>query len=108
MPSEGSDKPTPWNSVFENLEKLKAEGRLIYVPLMHGFFFRRLYYLRGFTNLMRDFIAKPPYLYDLIERLIEYILNLVNILLKFSKIDVIYFWRRFGDTNQNAHKPNGI
>ena len=82
LPSEGSDKLAPWNTIFENLGKLKAENKLVQASLMHGFFFQRLYYLRGFTNLMKDFIVRPPQIYDLIEELTEYILDLVNNLSK--------------------------
>ena len=106
LPSEGSDKLTPWNTVFENLEKLKAENKLVQASLMHGFFFQRLYYLRGFTNLMKDFIVRPPQIYDLIEELTEYILDLVNNLLKFGKIDIIHFGDDLGTQTRMPISPS--
>ncbi len=105
LPSEGSDKLTPWNTIFENLEKLKAENNLVRISLMHGFFFQRLYYLRGFTNLMKDFLTRPSQIYDLIEKLTEYILDLVKILLKFGKIDVIYFGDDLGTQTRMPISP---
>lgn len=62
LPAEGSDEITPWNMIYENLDRMKLEGSLIHASLMHGFFFQRLYYLRGFTNLMKDFVLKPSYI----------------------------------------------
>jgi len=81
----------PWSKVFKELDKARTRGDLIVAYMPHGFFFQRLYYLRGFTNLLRDFIQKPPQTYELIEALTEYNLKLVEILLKSGRIDVIAF-----------------
>ena len=40
--------------------------------LKHGFMFQRLYYLRGFENLMLDFIEEPPQLHKLIDMVLSY------------------------------------
>lgn len=105
LPAEGSDKITPWNMIYENLDRMKSEGSLIHASLMHGFFFQRLYYLRGFRNLMKDFVLKPPHIYDLIEGLTEYILNLVKNLLKWGKIDVVYFGDDLGTQTRMPTSP---
>jgi hypothetical protein len=105
LPSEGSDKITPWNIIYENLDRMKNEGTLIYTSLMHGFFFQRLYYLRGFMNLMKDFIHKPSQIYDLTDKLKEYTLNLVKNLLKWGKIDVIYFGDDLGTQTRMPISP---
>lgn len=90
LPSEGSDKLTPWSAISEGIERLRAGGGLVQVSLMHGLLFQRLYYLRGFVNLMRDFVERSPQIYELIDRLTEYILGLVDRLLQCGPIDVIY------------------
>jgi len=105
LPAEGSDKITPWNVIYERLDKMRVEGNLIRVSLMHGFFFQRLYYLRGFTNLMRDFIQKPPQIYELIEKLTEYILKLVDNLLKWGEIDVLHFGDDLGTQTRMPISP---
>jgi hypothetical protein len=105
LPAEGSDKITPWSTVYESLDRMKNEGSLIHISLMHGFFFQRLYYLRGFINLMRDFIHKPPQIYDLVEKLTEYILSLVKNLLKWGRIDVIYFGDDLGTQTRMPISP---
>lgn len=106
LPAEGSDKVIPWSRISEDIEKMKAEGSLVRVSLMHGLFFQRLYYLRGFTNLMRDFIQRPPQLYDLIESLTEYILELVNRLLKCGRIDVVYIGDDLGTQTRMPISPS--
>jgi len=50
----------PWNKIYDNLEKSYKSGSLVIALMPHVFFFQRLYYLRGYTNLLKDFIKKPP------------------------------------------------
>lgn len=50
--------------------------------LPHGFMFQRLYYLRGFENLMMDFAEKPPELQMLIDKVLEHNLAVVQNRLK--------------------------
>jgi len=57
-PGPGEDlfgpRPDP-EEVRRELERAKAGGEVAQLgPLPHGFFFQRLYYLRGFENLMMD------------------------------------------------------
>jgi len=105
LPSEGSDKITPWSTISENIKRLKAEGSLVQVSLMHGLLFQRLYYLRGFVNLMRDFMERPPQIYELIDRLTEYILALIDRLLQCGPIDVIYIGDDLGTQTRMPISP---
>lgn len=89
LPTEGGP-PISWNSIEESVKKAKEIGALVVVGMPHGFFFQRLYYLRGFTNLMIDFIKEPPQLWELIEILTEYNLELVKRILKLG-VDMITF-----------------
>jgi len=108
LPSEGSDKFTPWSKISEDVEKMRSRGDLVRVSLMHGFFFQRLYYLRGFINLMRDFMQRPPQLYELIDRLTEYILNLVDKLLNCGRIDVVYVGDDLGTQTRMPISPSAF
>jgi len=51
--------PRPdWEELRRSFERARAEGGIAGAgPLPHGFFFMRLYYLRGFENLMLDMAA---------------------------------------------------
>lgn len=105
VPVEGAEKPIPWNAIFSGLDKARAEGNLIVAGMPHGFFFQRLYYLRGFTNLMKDFIQKPPQIYKLIERLTEFNLKLVDKFLESGKIDVFNFGDDLGTQTRMPISP---
>jgi hypothetical protein len=105
LPSEGSSVLTPWDTISKIIEELRSEGRLVRVSLMHGLFFQRLYYLRGFVNLMRDFVQRPPQIYELIERLTNYILSLIDNLLKLGQIDVVYIGDDLGTQTRMPISP---
>ncbi len=105
VPIEGAEKPIHWDVVFSSLDKARSEGNLVIASMPHGFFFQRLYYLRGFTNLMKDFIQKPPQIYELIERLTEFNLKLVDKFLSFGRIDVFYFGDDLGTQTRMPISP---
>ncbi|MEM4168591.1 MAG: hypothetical protein QXY99_00735, partial [Thermoproteota archaeon] len=48
--------PQPWEEIEASVKSAKKRGDVAAVGFPHGFFFMRLYYLRGFTNFMRDII----------------------------------------------------
>lgn len=50
--------------------------------LPHGFMFMRLYYLRGFEELMLDFAEEPPELQILIDKVLKYNLKEMDVLLE--------------------------
>ena len=105
VPVEGAEKPVPWNVVFSSLDKARSEGNLVIAGMPHGFFFQRLYYLRGFTNLMKDFIQKPPQIYELIGRLTEFNLKLLDKFLSSGRIDVFYFGDDLGTQTRMPISP---
>jgi len=102
---EGAEGFIPWDILLEALDKARAKGDLVVASMPHGFFFQRLYYLRGFVNLMRDFILKPSEIYELIEMLTEYNLRLVEIFLKSGKVDVFYFGDDLGTQDRMPISP---
>jgi len=79
----------PWGYVWENVaEGMDAYVKVHNVPtradvhklkapevhdgMPHGFMFMRLYYLRGFEELMLDFAEEPPELQRLIDIVLDY------------------------------------
>jgi hypothetical protein len=77
IPQEGS--PTvPWSAIEESVERAREVGGLVEISMGHGLFFQRLYYLRGFKNLLRDFVLKPPQIYELIEALESFYMELAR------------------------------
>ncbi|MEM3547198.1 MAG: uroporphyrinogen decarboxylase family protein [Candidatus Bathyarchaeia archaeon] len=104
LPVEGGGL-VPWNQVYEGLERAREADEPLIGGMPHGFFFQRLYYLRGFTNLMEDFIRKPTQLYELIDMLTEYNLALVRRLLAFRNLDVISFGDDLGMQDRMPISP---
>ena len=63
----------PWDEVRRGMEDAKRRGDVAGGGgLQHGFFFMRLYYLRGFENLMIDFATDDARLHELIAILQAY------------------------------------
>lgn len=79
-----------WDSIEENIEKARSVDDIVVGNMPHGFFFQRLYYLRGFKNLMIDFVKNTSQLEKLIEMLTEYNLSLVERFVKL-KVDMVSF-----------------
>jgi hypothetical protein len=75
---EGWGPPTDWEGLARAHGEARAAGRLAVSGLPHGSVFMRLYYLRGFENLMLDFATGEPRLERLIEAVLDYNLRLVR------------------------------
>jgi len=67
-----------WEEVRKRLEEAKRKGRLAVGGLFHGFMYMRLYYLRGFENLMMDIATDDPRLPRLIGMVLEHNMRLIN------------------------------
>jgi len=79
LPREGSPpSPGDFRKALKRIQKNKSEGRLVIGGCPHGFMFQRLYYLRGFSNLMKDFVTEPPELKFLIDMVVNYNLKLIR------------------------------
>lgn len=66
-PSHQLDRgPVDWEQIRRNTVAAKAAGHLTAGNLAHGFLLMRMYYLRGFENLMLDFALEDPRLDELI------------------------------------------
>ena len=69
--------PRDWDKVKRSLEQAKARGDLAAAsPLEHGFMYMRLFYLRGFENLMIDLATDDPVGLRYIDRRLEVLLEI--------------------------------
>ena len=67
-PATQADRgPADWEQRRRDLERARQEGRLTSGGVAHGFLFMRLWYLRGFEDLMGDIATDDPRLPRLIE-----------------------------------------
>jgi hypothetical protein len=65
---DGYFGPRDWGIIEASIKHIKASGQLPSEwALEHGFFFMRLYYLRGFENLLVDLALGEPRLLELIK-----------------------------------------
>ena len=64
--------PVDWDTVREQMRLRTERGELRMAGTEHGFLFLRLYYLRGFENLMVDMATEEPRLDRLIEMITQY------------------------------------
>ncbi len=59
--------PINWQGVAEGFKNTKDAGGLAVGVLSHGFMYMRLFYLRGFENLMLDIATRDERLFKLID-----------------------------------------
>jgi len=89
---QGDRGPADWPAARERIARARKEGRLTSGGVPHGFLFMRLYYLRGFNNLMLDFASDEPRLHELIRMLVDHNRTIVRQWLDMG-VDMV----RFGD-----------
>lgn len=90
MPNPETHKPlgpVDWQAERERLQRAAEQGELRMAGTEHGFLFLRLYYLRGFENLMLDMAMDEPRLQQLIDTITDYTLFQVRRYLEYG-IDV--------------------
>jgi hypothetical protein len=74
---ETPEERPDWRRLADDYAAATRGGRLARASLPHGLMYMRLYYLRGFENLMVDFAERAPRLQTLIDVVAEYNLDLV-------------------------------
>ena len=104
FPREGLPPHPTFDEARAQIMKAKARGRLAAGSSAHGFLFQRLYYLRGFRNLMLDFVRKPPELQVLIDMVVDYNMKIVNKWLEFG-VDLIGFGDDLGTQTRLTINP---
>jgi uroporphyrinogen decarboxylase len=75
---DGWTEPPDWDAVEREFADAKARGSLATGCLPHGFMYMRLWYLRGFENLMVDFATDEPMLERLIALVLDHNMKLVR------------------------------
>ena len=78
--------PVPTREAVHSLKAPEVD-----IGLPHGFMYLRLADLRGFEELMIDFAEEPPELDMLIDIVLEYNLRQLDIILKNTSSQVMYF-----------------
>lgn len=93
---------------LENLRfrvsSLREKGYFVILGFNPGNYFERMQWLRGFGNLLIDFIMKPKKLYDLADGLLEYCLESIGYVLE-AKPDAVSFADDWGTQVRLMVKP---
>jgi len=87
--------PADWDGIREGIQKARANGRLTSGGVPHGFMLMRLWYLRGFENLMLDIATDEPRLQTLIDMVVEHNSIIVNQYLAMG-VDMVTFGEDLG------------
>lgn len=85
-----------WDEIRRTIEERRAAGKLTYGAGER--LFDRLYFLRGFENLMVDIATDDPHLPKLIDMLLEYETELVKRSLEIG-VDIVGFHTDIGTQN---------
>jgi len=105
-PAGGNDmNEIDWEQTRQNILQAKAQGKLTQGAVSHGFLFQRLYYLRGFENLMMDFASRDPRLQELIDVIVEFNMGLVTRYVELG-VDYIYFGDDLGMQDRLPISPS--
>ncbi|MGQ9732569.1 MAG: uroporphyrinogen decarboxylase family protein [Candidatus Zipacnadales bacterium] len=102
--TQGDRGPVDWPRQLEEVRKAKAGGHLTRGGLPHGYLFMRLYYLRGFENLMLDIATEEPRLQRLIDLLVDHNRVIVNQWLS-AGVDVVEFAEDLGTQKASCIGP---
>jgi len=100
----GPPSPPNFEEAQRNIEKAKKEGRLAVGSCPHGFMFQRLYYLRGFKNLMIDFVTDRPELRRLIDMVLGYNMKMIEKWLEIG-VDIMHFGDDLGTQDRLTISP---
>jgi len=85
VPRPGAPPSPRFEEAQRRVMNAKLNGRPAVGRCPHGFMFQRLYYLRGFKNLLIDFIREPPELQRLVDMVVDYNMKVVR---KWLEVDV--------------------
>jgi len=96
--------PASWELTQREIKKAKKQGRLTTGSLPHGFFLMRLWYLRGFENLMLDFATNAPELPELIDMVTVHNKKIVDQWLTMG-VDLINFGEDLGTQTASIISP---
>ncbi|MHC4592593.1 MAG: uroporphyrinogen decarboxylase family protein, partial [Planctomycetota bacterium] len=97
--------PIDWDAERRLIRSGRDAGVLIHGATDHGFFFQRLYYLRGFENLMLDIARRDPRLDELCAMVLEFNVGLVERYLELG-VDVMNFGDDLGMQERLTISPD--
>jgi len=84
---------------------LRNEGYFVILGFNPGNFFERMQWLRGFENLLVDFVTKPKKLYEFADKLLDYCLQSIGFVLE-AKPDAVSFTDDWGTQDRLMAKPS--
>jgi hypothetical protein len=96
--------PANWQEIAESIKSNKKNGQLTAGSVAHGFLFLRILYLRGFTNAMMDFATGDPHLPELIDRITEHNMTIVQRYLAMG-VDLMSFGDDLGTQSSTFISP---
>jgi len=99
--------PADWEAARRRVEEDRKRERPTSGGVPHGFLFMRLYYLRGFENLMMDIATEAPQLPALIEMLIDHNMKIVHQWLSMD-VDVVHFGDDLGTQTASMIGPEAF
>ena len=76
LPPDEHTKQQPWDNLVKKIEMKRRRQEVVW-PMIERFF-ERLYFLRGYENLMVDFMTGEPKLEALFEMVLEHNLRLIE------------------------------
>jgi hypothetical protein len=100
----GDRGPVDWEKNRENTARAAQEGRLTSGGVPHGFMLMRLWYLRGFENLMLDMAENRPELRSLIRMLTDHNMALIRQWLSMN-VDMVSFGEDLGAQTASIVSP---
>jgi len=95
----------PLEELRDRVSKLRRKGYFVILGFEPGNFFERMQWLRGFRNLLLDFLTKPKGLYELADRLLDYCLRSISRVLE-AKPDAVSFADDWGTQDRLMVKPD--
>ncbi len=104
LTSNDQNNPPDWNTLAHRMQEARQKGQVASGGLPHGWFLMRLWYLRGFENLMHDIALGEPRLDELIDRLYRYASARVDRWLEAGP-DVMYFPEDLGSQTSSLISP---
>lgn len=102
--TKGDRGPMEWGPALEGATKAREAGHLTSGGTAHGFLFMRLYYLRGFENLMVDIATGEPRLQELIDAIVDHTRIIVDQWLSVP-VDIMEFAEDLGSQTAATISP---
>ena len=96
--------PMDWEKTLGGIKRGKEGNQLTAGSVEHGFFLMRLWYLRGFENLMMDIASAEPRLRDVIRIVEDYNRFFIERYVT-AGVDVIYFGEDLGAQTSSIISP---